>query len=229
MLKYFNQIFSLKYINDSHYPKILKENISFPMQVKRLNHYCIKLNSNNNYNFGDLNDETISKIKEFIYYLPKELNLDDRYCYLTIDNKKVSKGFSQRDSGFHIDGFQGDEVPIKKEGDITLIWMNSLPTEYITNIKIDEKLNISKYNIFKHIDKNVKINEIKELKLNTLYLINSYQVHRSQIAKHETNRLFIRISFSKIPITSKKMSINSKIKYNYNIHSTSGEIPTNLD
>lgn len=229
MLKYFNQIFSLKYINDIHYPKVLKENISFPSQVQRLNHYCIKLNSESHYNYGDLNSETIKKIKEFISYIPKELNLNDRYCYLTIDNKKVSKGFSQRDSGFHIDGFQGDEVPIKKEGDITLIWMNSLPTEYVNTIKINDNLDISKYNIFKHINENVDVTKINRLEVNTLYLINSYQVHQSQIAKHDLDRLFIRISFSKIPITSKKMSINSKMEYNYNIHSTSGQIPNNLD
>lgn len=225
-IKTINSIFNLKFCNYNLSPIELKNDINFPDQTKRLNHYCIKLNNCSNFEYGDLDKETIKGIKYFISFLPSCLNIKDRYCYITIDNKPVRKGSSQRVSGLHIDGLQGNEVPTKKEGDFSLIWMNKLPTQYVINPSIPPLFNLSKKNFFNYLNK--KKFKVKSLKTCTLYLINSYMIHQSVISKVDQDRLFIRISFSKIPVTSIKMNKNNSLCYNYNIHTTTGNIPAHL-
>lgn len=227
MISYIKKFFNLKYINKKNKPKLLKKNINFKYKGNRVLNYCIKINTSSTYNFGDLDIDTIIFIKKMISTLPSSVSTKNRYCYITIDNKKVKKNNSQRTQGFHIDGLQGEEIINKKKGCFHLLWVSNLPTEYILNAKINKNINLKKYNFFNYLD-TIKYKKIYQIEKKSIYLINSYLIHRSPISRKKCNRLFIRISFSEIPITSKKMTKNDSISYNYKIHTTSGNIDKRL-
>ncbi len=150
-----------------------------------------------------------------------------KYCYLTIDQGFVRKGNSLRKAGWHIDGFQGNEVKIRKPPDSILIYSNCTPTEFVKqNFKFDG-FHKNKHNMFKWISRQVHTESVST-KPNHIYKMDSYCVHRAGISTKNIYRLFIRICLTEIPITSKKMTVNPFIKYDYNIHTTSGEIPKHL-
>jgi hypothetical protein len=97
-----NSNFDLFNLNSSNSP------IScFNYQIKdpsfRVNHFCMKRNDGA-IKFDGLPDSIVKFIKKLIQYCEKEdLPYQDRYLFLTIDNKKNSIGSTQRDPGWHID------------------------------------------------------------------------------------------------------------------------------
>ena len=156
-------------------------------------------------------------------------NLDFEYVYLTIDNSKVLKSHTQRTPGWHIDGLQGDEVPVKKATDISFVWSDTLPMEFANqHFDLPDYVTVSTHNIFDLLASYVVRSKIEQLDSGVLYAMNAYCVHRGVRALYNTNRTFIRVSYSNVPVTSTKMTVNPKITYDYEIHTTTGEIPDNL-
>ena len=153
---------------------------------------------------------------------------NSRYMYVTFDQGMVMPGDSLRTGGWHTDGLQGDEVTVKRPGDFQLLWSDNLPTEYAKQGFDVSGLDVSRHNVFNWLSKQVKEDKIRPFPTNRFVAHNSYLVHRSAVAKVPTYRRFIRISFTHIPITSETMTINPSIDYDYEIHTTSGEIPSHL-
>ena len=160
------------------------------------------------------------------------LDINSRYWYLTIDQGIISNEKSTlREPGWHIDGMQGKEVPIKRNGDFQFIWSNTLMTEFCKQEFNIEGLDPDKHNVFDFLSKQVKEGNIYQYKDGSVILMHCYHVHRSQMLKSSAKpilRKFMRVSFTNTPITSKKMTINEHVTYNYPIHTTSGQIPNNL-
>ena len=151
------------------------------------------------------------------------------YLYLTIDTLPVKKGETQRTPGWHVDCVQGDEVPVKKPSNLTFSWSDTVPMEYADqSFKLPNYVNVSEYNIFECLAELIDPINIKQCEENMLYCINTYCVHRSSVAREDTDRTFIRLSYTHVPITNTSMTINPKIEYNYKIHSTKGKIPKHL-
>ena len=222
--------FDLKFMNRVHVPM---EFIPLQLDTEQLKslqllHYMIKRPDEMLYSLGVLNQyqsliTMIISIEELLAPF-----LHDKYCYVTIDNRYVKKGTTQRQAGWHIDCLQGDEVPEKKPGNITFSWMDTLPTEYV-GAPIDmTDLDVSKDQIFAHLAQRVDETKASRLRINHLQCFSMYCVHRPMVAPADTNRCYIRISYTHVPITSKKMTVNEDIKYPYEIHSTAGEIPKHL-
>jgi hypothetical protein len=223
--------FNLEYLKFTREP-IEIDTFSFNNFVtQRVNHYMIKSNNSDNFIFGELDysDEIKSFVKK-CYLQSNKLGLKtyDRYCYLTIDQKEIEPGTSQRDFGWHIDGMQGTEVIEKKPVDYQFIWADATPTKFCTQTFDISGVDISVHNIFNWLGKQVKEKLCYSLEKNKIYLMDAYHLHTATKADTKIYRKFVRLSFTNTPITSVKMTVNPDIKYNYKIHVSTGNIPSNL-
>ena len=220
--------FDLKHLQENNYPEYLfnKKLGPFPEDVRVL-HYQIK-NSESNILWLNKVNFLHDYINDVMDIVEHRIGLHDRYIYVTVDQGWVEPGDTQRTAGWHIDGLQGDEVPVKRAGDCQVIWSDALPTEYTTQKFDIEGLDVSKHNVFEWLAKQVSDVEIRSFAPNWAVLHSSYLVHRAAVARERTYRRFVRISFTHIPVTSKKMTVNEFMPYNYQIHTTTGEIPKEL-
>ena len=248
-LETFREVFNPQYmerpIADMHCPIPLHDPRFLPIFTEtalygiRILHYLIKQPGNDMLYLDALNevapDKDVHEIREFIglcwdFMLQssfKDLTFD-RYLYLTIDTADVPAGATQRTSGWHIDCVQGDEVPVKQPGNIAFSWCDTLPTEYAHQTFDMEGIDLSTHNIFDWCARQVNPENIKSIIPGAVTLMNTYCVHRCAVATEFTRRRYVRLSFTHVPITNKKLTINTDIRYDYPIHSTGGEIPAHL-
>ena len=151
------------------------------------------------------------------------------YLYLTVDTLFVEAGKTQRSPGWHVDCLQGDEVPVKKPSQLTFSWSDTLPMEYADqSFELPDYVSMSEHNIFDCLAQCVRPESIRQCKAGVLYAINTYCVHRSAVAEEATERTFLRLSYTHVPITNTQMTVNPLMDYNYPIHSTEGKIPEHL-
>ena len=198
-------------------------------QQDRLNHLLLK-NPHDDFVFPDFISE---HVKDFVLmcYGNAIKNISDtanRFVYLTFDNKRVLKNKTQRDAGFHIDGMQGSEVPTLVNNCFQYVWCDKLPMSFAHQEFNINNLDRFKYNYFKALERQVDIQSLKKIDSGKVYFMNPYMVHRSEPSAVEQNRLFMRVYFSHLPITSTKATINPLIKYIFDYHSTTGNIPPDL-
>ena len=156
------------------------------------------------------------------------IDIENRYTYVTIDQGWVEPGETQRSAGWHIDGLQGDEVPVQQVADAQIIWCDDVPTEWAFQEFDVRGLDVSKHNVFSWLDRQVKDYAVREVLPFGLTLHNAYLVHRCGTARERTHRRFMRVSFTKVPVTATTMTINGSLAYDYSVHTTSGGIPKNL-
>jgi hypothetical protein len=206
----------------------------------RVNHWMLKTANNNATDvFAHINPfggGVIRFVERSLNHLLQRGCADlyiGRYLYLTIDTKPVPMGEAQRVPGWHLDGMQGDEVPDKVAPDIAFVWCDGLPPRFLSGGIDVTDLNPSEDNIFKAMDDRIDGTERRQdtfaLSSYGLYLIHAYMPHTGVIATEDTPyRTFLRLSCSLTPITSQRMTINPKIRYDYPTHTTSGEIPARL-
>ena len=222
--------FDLRFLSQSRIPIEAGSFLFNALPNVRLNHYMVKLNNSDEYQFGELDT---SEVKEFIGICLKKLNelnlpVTDRYCYITLDQKWVEKDKTQRTPGWHIDGMQGDEVTKKVPGDITFLWCNVLPTKFTNQSFETTNLDPSTQNVFNYLSRQVSESSIISAEANKIYMVGPYHVHEASEATEKVYRIFLRVSYTNTPITSIKMTLNERIKYNYEYHTTSGKIPEHL-
>ena len=152
----------------------------------------------------------------------------ERYVYLTADFGLVEPNSTLRTPGWHCDGLQGDEVPVKKGSDFMTLWSAAIPTEYVIQPFDMHGVDISVHNIFNALALQVGERQVRQMRANCIYRCSSYLVHRSAVVAEPVQRRFVRVSVSHIPVTSVKMTPNPDIEYGYLIHTTTGEIPAHL-
>jgi len=196
----------------------------------RVNHYLIKLDDSNDYVFGEVEHDAIRKFVKIVSEGISSLGLEqkDRYCFLTIDQGWIEPKKTLRTAGWHVDGMQGDEVPVKRPGDLTFVWSDVLPTVFAVQEFDVGGLDPSVHNVFDALGRQIKEENILPAEPFRIYAINSYHVHAATEAKDRVYRKFVRLSYTYTPVTSVKMDVNPAIKYNYAYHTTSGEIPSHL-
>ena len=197
---------------------------------KRVNHYCIKSSDSEEYVFGEIDSEEFRRFIGLIEAYVSKIGLDvkNRYCFVTIDQGLVELDHTLRDPDWHLDGMQGDEVLKKRPTDLQFIWSDSLPTTF-TSQKFDVRgFDPSVHNIFKWIGKQIDPEQVIETQPFHIYAMNAYHAHKATEAKETIYRRFVRVSYTFVPITSKRMIVNPDMKYNYKIQQTTGEIPSYL-
>lgn len=223
--------FSLHILQRGHRPIELGNIVYKPTHTSRVNHLLIKLKHSDEIILPEGTDPEIARFIQNCVDCSKAngLPIRNRFVYLTIDNKFVKKGESQRTKGWHLDGLQGEEVPVKTPACYQYVWMNKLPFRFTTQDFLIHGLDLSRHNIFDSLGAQVYPESVASVKANQLYLMNPYLLHQAAIADEDTiDRLFMRVYVSELPITSVKMTINPHIQYPYKVHSTTGQIPANL-
>ncbi len=223
-------IFNLDYLKQERAPIDSGEYKFNSFPGMRANHYLIKSSDSSDYFFGDFKNTEIENFVKLVSNKLSELGLEDkgRYCFMTIDQGWVESGKTLRVEGWHLDGLQGDGVRVKKPADFEFLWFDCLPTLFATQKFDIDGLNLSTHNIFNWLGKRVDSTKILETKPFRIYGINPYHVHRANEAKGRIYRRFIRLAYTYIPVTSVRMTVNPEMKYNYDYHTTSGEIPDYL-
>lgn len=224
-------VFDLSYLEKERSPFCVGDFNFQSLITKRVNHYCIKSSENAGYVFGEIDSDEFRRFIKYIEGCTLEMGFDvkNRYCFVTIDQGWVGPDETLRDAGWHLDGLQGDEVPIKKAADLQFIWSDILPTTF-TSQKFDVKgLNPSVHNVFNWVAKQIDKKKVIETQPFNIYAMNSYHAHRATEATERVHKHFIRVSYTFIPVTSKRMTVNPEMKYNYEYHKTTGEIPSYLE
>ncbi len=222
--------FNINFLKNERVPLDLGEYKFDLFPESRTNHYLIKSSDSVGYFFGEFKNTEIEEFVKFVSSKLSELGLEekDRYCFMTVDQGWVEPGKTLRTSGWHLDGLQGDEVQIKKAVDFEFFWFDCLPTLFAPQPFDINGLNLSTHNVFDWLGRQVDLAKILEAKPFRIYGINPYHVHRANEAKEKVYRRFIRLAYTYIPVTSVRMTINPEMKYNYDYHTTSGEIPSYL-
>ena len=223
--------FDLKFLEQSQYPSAVgffdPDPVDFPKDCRVL-HYQVKARNTSDLVLGEL--EWLRSFISESYHRARlqGVDTDGRYTYVTVDQGLVEAGGTLRTAGWHIDGLQGDEVPVKVPGDCQFIWSDAVPTEFVTHPFSVDGIDVSKHNVFDRLAVQVRESRIRKFTPGFVMLHNSYLVHRAGVAEETTYRRFVRVSHSYVPVTSVKMTINPDMEYDFPVHTTSGEIPAHL-
>lgn len=124
------------------------------------------------------------------------LNIKQPFLYLTIRSGIVS---SVNDDVWHVDGFSLNITHLPEQN---YIWVNNNPTEYIEGkFKIPSDFNYKKHNIHLFFQDNITKNHIiKKFSEKHIYCLDPYIIHKRPFIEKNTNRTFIRLSFTPIEI-----------------------------
>ncbi|AYG47872.1 hypothetical protein DV532_26675 (plasmid) [Pseudomonas sp. Leaf58] len=158
-----------------------------------------------------------------------DLPVRNRFIYVTLDSRPFKKGGTQRTPGWHAEGLQGAEVPVKQGGCYHFLWTNKLPFKISTQGFDLSGINLSQHHVFDSLARQVYDDMVKPTLAGHLYLLNCYQMYTAVPADQDTDdRLFVRVSFSELAYTSTRMSLNPDIDYPFTPHTTTGAAPAHL-
>ena len=122
---------------------------------------------------------------------------EDYWAYLTVDNRPVAAGTTQRVGGNHVDGFQGTRINPKVQVGHSYVAYDCLPTEFfLQSFPLDEKLDDSIHDFFLEFDRLTDERTKWTASPGSIVFFSAYQVHRSAIAPVDGSRTFVRVSFS---------------------------------
>lgn len=178
----------------------------------------IKLAGSNEYKIPDNLLPFVSLIQKIIDHEHSLLSSDQilKYnAYLTIDQSQVHAGTLQRNSGAHVDGFQGARIAPKTTINHSYVAANSTPTTFFPQAFNFSQLDERVHNIF--LEMNVQANETKafQTKPDTLYLMDAYTVHRAEPATEDCFRTFLRVSYDVKPFDRLGNTINPLLNYDW--------------
>lgn len=134
-------------------------------------------------------------IKIICYEKSSNPDFDEYFAYLTTDWGLVEEGTTQRKSGFHVDGYQGDRTSKNARINRSYIYSSSTPTEFCHQPFFITHIDDSKYNVFLEMDKRAEEKNIWRPNPWEIVFMNVYNVHRAPIQKNQECRFFFRLTF----------------------------------
>jgi len=144
-------------------------------------------------------------------------NLNEYYAYLTVDQRFVPKGNSQRIKGAHVDGIpRNREHPSTQLIDHSYLVCDSLPTKfYPQSYPQMKKCDLLKHNFFSVFDhfKDESSSFVVEPFL--IYLMNAYSVHSATNSETDLIRTFLRLEFSTLKFDREGNSKNPYFNYDW--------------
>lgn len=143
-------------------------------------------------------DIEVEQIVDRCIQFEEEINVqwEDYYCYLTMNQGYVGVGETQRNSGAHFDGMQGEKYKEKFNVCHQYLVSSSLPTIYYTHEFNAERLDVTKHNWFNEFDRQKDKKYSMTPEPYELVLQTAYNVHECSVAKIGTKRTFVRIELS---------------------------------
>ena len=124
-------------------------------------------------------------------------NINDYYCYITIDKKILKKGQTTRKAGIHVDGFQGARIKEPLPIDHSYILADSHPTIFYEQpFFVGENWDMSCHNYFEGFEKQKNKALAKTYGNNTVLLIDGYCLHEAPLVDVPVFRTFLRMSYT---------------------------------
>jgi len=134
---------------------------------------------------------------------------DDYYCCITVDQGYVEPKNMQRNSGFHVDGYQGPRIrPKRKPITHNYIVSDCLPTVFLAQSLAVSHIDDSQYNICLEFDRLAKPENYFQSKPYQITLMDAYTVHSSAIATQKRFRTFLRATFTQLQFDRLGNSVN---------------------
>lgn len=193
------------------------------------NHWMIKSKSDSFILLEDLEPDVRRFCQKAIDFMRAfRLPFEDRYLYLTVDDRELEEGAVQRQPGWHFDGMQGSEVETPNPGCFNFLWCDHSPMEYSTQAFPTEDLDRHTVNLFDTLGQQVRPESRMTATAGMTHLMGPYQLHQGRPVERSGRRKLLRLSASHQPITSIRMTINPYMTYDYPYHTTSGAIPSHL-
>lgn len=181
--------------------------------------------------------DTPVKFPHTDYKLPKELahlqtiiqkiidyensinnDIDNYYCYLTIDRRLVTKNSHTRKEGIHVDGFQGSRLEQLYKADHSYIIHSNTPTLfYNQSFKVHNNWDKSCHNYFKGFEEQKIIANQLSFENHTILFIDAYTLHEAAIATEDIYRTFLRLSFTQREFDRLGNAHNPMFNYQWNM------------
>lgn len=139
----------------------------------------------------------IQKIIDYEWTVNRQC-FDEYYCYLTVDQGRVTSGTLQREAPCHVDGFQGARWNPKVRINHTYTVSDALPTVFYPQPFDFSLLDDRKHNFFWEMNRQVAATNSASAwqgKNGEILLMDAYCVHRGVEAAEPTERTWIRLSF----------------------------------
>jgi len=143
-------------------------------------------------------------------------DVDKYFCHITYDHSNVPAGQCHRFPGFHGDGFQGTKLTPKLFPEHSYIVVTNPGTEVCLQPFFLKHLDEAKHNEFLEMDQQAREENIYSLLSDHLYLFDPYIVHRTPQLKMDTERYFLRVTYTSSELEHPKNTINPMMKpYSY--------------
>lgn len=193
------------------------------------NHWMIKSKRHDAVILDDLEPDVRRFCQKALDFMNAfRLPFADRYLYLTVDDRYLEAGQTQRQPGWHFDGMQGPEVPFPNPGCVQFLWCDHTPMEFTTQGFQTKGMDRHRVNFFDSLGNQVREESVETAKRGIAYLMSPYQLHQGSPVQQSGRRKLLRLSASHQPITSTRMTVNPHMAYDYDYHTTSGAIPEGL-
>jgi hypothetical protein len=140
-------------------------------------------------------------------YQKHSIRVSHPFTYITVRHGEVN---TRTDDEWHVDGFSTRYAHLPEANYILV--SGDHPTEWVDQrFTFPNDFDPLKHNVHKFFQKRVYHDFIRQLKLDTLYFVDPYVVHRRPPVAKGTKRTFIRISFTPIEIPDVNNTWNPEI------------------
>lgn len=202
-LKNINQLWDEKNFSHINLPNVLFElnadeiNMYSSEELVRVLDMPIKFPSSNYRIPKELShlSSLILKIVSHEHLSNKEV--DNYYCYLTLDKRVVKKGNTTRKEGIHVDGFQGARLGEKLPVDHSYIVASNHPTIFYNQpFEVKNDWDKTCHNYFEGFEQQKIPGSEMTYPDNTVLLIDAYCLHEAPIVEEDMFRTFLRLSYT---------------------------------
>lgn len=190
---------------DSRKPLVISELQMTPSEMQFIQYLPISMSGSRSIHVPQNLEWMMDMINDVIINLTDEEILEN-YLYITTKTLYCTSGNLGNRNGWHIDGFQTN--------DVQYVWSSDAPTQFaIQEFDIRDECTLSM------IDMNTQVKEecIWDSLPNTLYKIGTSNVHRVTTKEFEGMRTFARISMSKEKYNLAGNAHNYLIDYDWNM------------
>lgn len=147
-----------------------------------------------------------NEIERSAAFQRENIGVSHPYTYITVRHGPVD---SQNDDLWHVDGFSTRYTHLPEANYIFVL--GNLATEWAAQtIKFPSDFDPLKHNVHLFLQKQVRQNAIRSLKIGEMYFIDPYVIHRRP-KLGPVNRTFVRISFTPIEIPDINNTVNPLI------------------
>ena len=205
---------SLEDFNDYNYPEFVCDlDLELPDEEVKVLRILIK-DGFSDFKIPENLMWTMPMVQKAYEYQTKKIKVKHSFCYLTIRKGIVNY---EQDDEWHTDGFSQSITHIPEQN---YIWTNNHPTEfYVKPIKFPKDFDTMKHNVHRYIQdqilENFEICRTCDYFAGQVFCIDPFVIHRRPKVTNNTDRAFVRVSFTPIEIADCNNTFNPELPRKY--------------